>query len=311
MARSKLELPLPMQITPNDHFYTLRFDRQPTVDRSNWTLVVEGLVEHPLRLTFEDILAMPQIETMRTLECISNPVGGALIGNAQWTGISLRLLLQQAGIKSAGKFLTFNSADDYYTTIPIESALDEQARLVHMMNGVPLPPFHGYPLRALIPGVYGQKQPKWIYDIEVVDHYQKGIWEKKGWSDTCFIQPNSRIDRPADGEVILGMPGDIFTISGIAFTGSTGAARVEVSADGGANWQPATLSRAPAPATDLVWTVWGFNWRVPANGKFTILARVSDNAGNSQSDSTIRMLDGTFPNGTSGIHTIVVEVRTP
>jgi DMSO/TMAO reductase YedYZ molybdopterin-dependent catalytic subunit len=299
-----------MQITPNLQFYTHWYDRSLTLDSKDWDLVVGGLVDHPLRLSYPEILTMPSIEVMRTVECIGNPVGGDLIGNATWRGISIRDLLRQAGLRANGKYLVMGSADDYSTTIPIESALHDQALLVHTMNDAPLPPFHGYPLRALIPGVYGQKQPKWLYTLEVTEDYKKGTWENKGWSDTAIIQPNSRIDRPTSGSVITGKPGNVFTITGVAFTSLAGVARVEVSTDNGATWHAATLTRAPAPFTDLVWTPWGFDWRLPPSGRYTLLARVTDNAGNSQGESTFHMFGGTFPNGTSDIQAVVVDVET-
>ena len=152
--------PEPGRITPTDKFYVLKYSPTlPRADLSLWGMQVAGLVERTLTLTWNDVKARPQIQAMRTLECISNPAGGGLIGNAAWQGVSLRDLLNEAGLKPSARYATFEGQDEYFATVPLDRALDERSLLVHQMNGEPLPPEHGFPLRALLPGVYGQLQP--------------------------------------------------------------------------------------------------------------------------------------------------------
>lgn len=310
-ALLKLDLPVPLAITPAERFYVTTYSETvPGFDPQLWSFSIDGWVTHPLQFTFDELRALPALETMRTLECIGNPIGGGLISNGTWKGVSLAALLKQAAVKSNAQSLIIDGADDYFTSVPLDLGMSEQALLVYELNGQPLPPQHGRPLRALLPGVYGQKQPKWITHIEVADHAEKGYWEKKGWSDSALIRPNARIDRPNDGDVISRQPGDVFTLTGVAFTSTPGVAQVKVSADDGATWQAATLTRAPAPSTNFVWTSWGFDWVLPASGKFTLRVRVTDNAGKVQTDASSGLLSGVFPDGTDGIHTIVVQVKT-
>lgn len=311
LAQLKLALPLPLDITPIEHFYVTSYsDTLPGFDPRLWSFSIDGLVTHPLKFTFDELTALPALEVMRTLECIGNPLGGGLISNGTWKGVSLQALLKQADVKSNAQYLIIDGADDYFTSVRLDLGMTEQALLVYELNGQPLTPQHGRPLRALFPGVYGQKQPKWITHIEVADHSEKGPWEKKGWSDSAIIRPNSRIDRPMDGNTIVGKPGDLFTMAGVAFTSSPGVAKVEVSADDGTTWHKTTLTRAPAPFTNFVWTRWGFDWTLPTSGKFTLLARVTDNAGKGQSDPNSSLLSGVFPDGSDGVQMIVVEVKT-
>lgn len=310
LAQLKLALPIPLDITPIEHFYVTSYsDTIPGFDPKLWSFTLDGLVAQPLTFTFDELRALPQIQVMRTLECIGNPVGGSLISNGMWKGVSLKELLKQANVKPNAKYLIIDGADDYFTSVPFDIGLTDEALLVYELNGQPLTPQHGRPLRALFPGVYGQKQPKWITHIQVADHSEKGYWEKKGWSDSAILRPNSRIDRPLDGNTITGMPGDVFTMVGVAFTSTPGVAKVEISTDDGKTWLDATLTRAPAPFTNFVWTRWGFDWMLPSSGKFTLLARVTDNVGKGQGDAASSLLSGVFPDGADGIQTIVVQVK--
>ncbi len=298
-----------MEVTPPDRFYLTTYsDTVPGFDEKTWSLQIDGLVERTIRLDYGQLKALPAVEVMRTLECIGNQVGGGLISNGTWRGVSLKTLLEQAGYKPEAKFLIMDGADDYFTSVPLELGLTDQSLLAYELDGKPLGPEHGWPLRALLPGVYGQKQPKWLQHIQVAAKSEKGPWEKKGWSDVATINPNSRIDRPPDGTVLSGHAGDRFTITGVAFTGVAGAARVEVSTDGGKNWSEATITRAPAPFTNYVWTEWGYDWPLPGSGEYLLMARVTDGAGNTQT-APGGIFTGTFPDGTSAIHSVPVRVQ--
>ena len=300
--------PEPGRLTPTDKFYVLKYSPTlPAVDLSLWGLQVAGLVERTLTLTWDDVTARPQIEAMRTLECISNLAGGGLIGNATWQGISLRNLLKEAGLKPAAQFVTFEAQDDYFTTVPLERALDERALLVHRMNGEPLPAEHGFPLRVLLVGVYGQKQPKWISRILVADQNEKGPWEQKGWSNTAAIKVNSRIEAPAyDAQLKVKQRA---LVAGMAFAGLAGIRQVQVSTDRGQSWSEATLVPGPAPFEKTSWTGW-YSWWTPAQtGRHLIQSRATDGDGNQQGDEQKQgILAGVFPDGTSAIHQIQVSV---
>jgi DMSO/TMAO reductase YedYZ molybdopterin-dependent catalytic subunit len=300
--------PEPGRITPTDKFYVLKYSPTlPTADLSLWGMQVAGLVERTLTLTWDDVKARPQIQAMRTLECISNPAGGGLIGNATWQGVSLRDLLNEAGLKPSARYVTFEGQDEYFTTVPLDRALDERSLLVHQMNGEPLPPEHGFPLRVLLPGVYGQKQPKWISRIFVSDQNERGPWEQKGWSNTATIKVNSRIEAPAyDGQLKVGQR---TLIAGMAFAGLSGVHHVEVSTDRGQSWSETTLVPGPAPFEKTTWTGWYTGWTPAQTGRQLIQARASDGDGNRQGDEQYQgILAGVFPDGTSAIHQIQVSV---
>jgi len=299
--------PEPGRITPTDKFYVLKYSPTlPAADLSLWGVQVAGLVERTLTLTWADVQARPQIEAMRTLECISNPAGGGLIGNATWQGISLRDLLNEADLQPAARFVTFEGQDEYFTTVPLERALDERALLVHRMNGQPLLPEHGFPLRVLLVGVYGQKQPKWISRLVVSDQNEQGTWEQKGWSNTAAIKVNSRIEAPEHDAQLK--QGQRALIAGMAFAGPSGVRHVEVSTDQGQSWSEATLVPGPAPFEKTSWTGWYTGWTPAQTGRHLIQARATDGDGNQQSDEKQGILEGVFPEGTSAMHQIQVTV---
>ncbi|MBI3764779.1 MAG: molybdopterin-dependent oxidoreductase, partial [Chloroflexi bacterium] len=248
------------------------------LEAAEWSLAVDGEVGTPLTLTFSDVRAMTVVEQMHTLECIGNPVGGRLIGNALWRGVSLRDLLARAAPKSNARFLIMTGADEYYTAVPLELALDERSLLAYEANGEPIPPAHGFPVRVLLPGVYGQKQPKWITSLHLAEVYKQGTWEKKGWSDTAGIRVNSRIESPQG--TAGGSAGGEIQISGASFADLSGVKKVEVSTDTGKTWNDATLYPGPTP---MVWTIWGWEWKSPEPGRHVLQVRATDGNGNVQS----------------------------
>ena len=290
-------------ITPNQDFYITTAGATPTIPK-DWNLVLTGLVDKPLTLTLDQIKAMPAATEMRTLECISNPVGGELISNALWKGVRLKDLLAQTGVKSAARHLKLESFDGWSTGIPLDLGMHEHALLAYEMNGEPLPLEHGAPLRCLWTGRYGMKQPKWIQTITVINTDYAGFWEKQGWTNDAFILPNSRIDSPQDNGVITS---PTFTVSGVAFSGEDGIAKIEISWDDTNQWHAAELTRGPSP---FVWTIWKWTGQSLAPGKHQLFARVTTNDGKTQARPEKPSLFGdTFPNGTDQMHSIVVEFR--
>jgi DMSO/TMAO reductase YedYZ molybdopterin-dependent catalytic subunit len=299
--------PAETRLTPNDTFYTLKYHPgpPPDIDPAAYRLVIEGEVDTPLSLTLAEIKNdFPAVTEMRTLQCISNPAGGNLIGNAIWTGVPLAALLEAAGLRGSGRHLKLESADDYHTGIPRELAHDPHSLLVYEMNGEPLPADHGFPLRALWPGRYGQKQPKWLQRITVQRQAHIGHWEGQGWSDEARVQPTSIIEQPVDR---VGQPADFF-VGGVAYTTDAGLEKVEVSLDGGITWQPAELLRGPSP---LVWTHWWLRAEGLSPGVYQIQARATDNLGKAQTAPGRGILEGAFPDGTDEMHQVVAQVRAP
>jgi DMSO/TMAO reductase YedYZ molybdopterin-dependent catalytic subunit len=291
------------RITPIDELYRQTYSPQiPDIDITDWSLAVEGEAASPLQLSWQDLQAFDAVERMHTLECIGNPIGGRLIGNVNWRGVPLRAVLERAAPSTSATHLVMSSADEYFTCVPLELAADERSLLAFEANGDALPRAHGHPVRVLLPGVYGQKQPKWVISLRLADRYVQGTWEKDGWSDTAAIQINSRIEHPpANGSLPAGEP---VVISGVAFSDLSGVARVEISTDGGETWNEATLYPGPEPT---VWTIWDWDWPAATPGNHVVQARSTDGNGKIQQPAG-RVLGGVFPDGTSGIHEIVVTV---
>jgi DMSO/TMAO reductase YedYZ molybdopterin-dependent catalytic subunit len=175
--------------------FKLQIGATPRIDINNWTLKFKGLVKNDLVFNYNDILAMPQKTEYATLETISNPVGGSMIGSAFWTGVPFKYILDKVGIKDNAIKVVFYCADGYSTAITIEEALKDNVILAYKINGKTLPDDHGYPVRMVIPDKYGMKWAKWITEIELVDYDYKGYWESQGWSDYAGRdRPDKRFD---------------------------------------------------------------------------------------------------------------------
>jgi DMSO/TMAO reductase YedYZ molybdopterin-dependent catalytic subunit len=271
--------------TPNANFYVTSYASTPSVDVNSWRFGIKGLVENPIQLSYADIRRLPKIEQMLTLECIGNPPDGTSISNANWTGVQLRPLLERARVKRGARFVAMRGADGYHTVLPVEELMREENFLPYLMNGVPLPPEHGYPLRIFIPGKYGMKQPKWITEIEFSDHEIPGYWEIRGWSNDCWRRVNSGFFSPRvegglmsifDRKAEVTAPLDIY---GWALAGPSGIRRVEVSADDGVSWHNAQLVENSSP---YKWAVWKYRFAPRAPGDFMIRVRATDGDGISQ-----------------------------
>ncbi|BAS28586.1 molybdopterin-binding oxidoreductase [Limnochorda pilosa] len=288
-------------ITPNRDFYRVSknlFD--PRVSARDWRLRIDGNVERPLELRHEDLAGLEaQVEPFTTLSCISNPIGGDLIGNARWGGVPLRSLLERARLRPGVVDLRFEAADGYTDSIPLEKALHPETLLAWEMNGERLPPDHGFPARLIVPGIYGMKNVKWITRIEAVNEDYKGYWEVRGWSDTAVTRTLSRIDVPRNGQTVG--PGPVYA-AGIAFAGDRGISRVEVSFDGGATWREAELEPVP---TGLTWVRWLIEWQPAEPGRYTLAVRAYDGRGERQEETSSNPL----PEGATGLHRIQVTWR--
>jgi hypothetical protein len=231
---------------------------------------------------------------------------GTAIGNAKWTGVQLRPLLERARVKQGARFVAMRAADGYHTVLPIDELMREENFLPYLMNGAPLPPDHGYPLRIFIPGKYGMKQPKWITELEFADHEIPGYWEVRGWSDICWRKVNSGFFSPHvegglmsifDHKAKVTSPLDIY---GWALAGPSGIKRVEVSPDDGVTWHNAQLVENTSP---YVWTVWKYHFAPQAAGDFMMRVRATDGTGIAQPP-----VDPQTGSGMSGQARIALEV---
>ena len=292
---------LPLPITPVEEFYIEDYSGPPKSLRQgadHWRLTIKGKVDHPLTLDFRQILARPKVKRIITLNCIGNPVGGRAIGNAEWEGISLKHLLDEADPHFFSNTLIIKAEDGYYESIPLRKARHPAAMLAYKMNGQPLTLNHGFPLRLLIPGLYGIKQMKWIKEIEVANHRPKGYWHKKGWSKEAKVKLISRIDLPENNEMLRSRQ---TVIQGIAFAGDRGIQYVQVSIDGEKTWRLAQLEK---PLSLYSWVFWKFPCTFPKPGRTRIAVRAADQYSGLQQDD----LRDPFPSGTSGIHRIEIMV---
>lgn len=294
-------------LTPNEEFYVMETNGTPTIDQAEWQLTIDGLVANPLTLSFADIAARPFIEHMRTLECIGNAVGGNQIGNAVWGGILLADLLAEVGVFDTAVRAKFEAADNYETSVSLDWLNQPGTMLAYQMNGEPLPPEHGYPARLFMPGLYGQKMPKWITRIEFLDHnLHLGTWETQGWSNVAKVKTNSQVMRPTHIQKVPLAPLEIF---GVAYAGDRHITQVEIGIelDGDLSWQPAEeMVRGPS---DEVWTQFYLPWTPPAAGTYTLLVRATDETGFVQTERARGVLEGAFPDGTDKIHNIVIVVE--
>ncbi|MEO8632153.1 MAG: molybdopterin-dependent oxidoreductase, partial [Chloroflexota bacterium] len=283
------------RITANEDHYTVDTTLvKPRVDIATWKLDVLGAVEAPFALTYEELLDLDAIEQVHTLECISNPTGGELIGTAVWTGVRMRDLLQRARPTAKAFDVILTSVDGYVDSFPIAKAMEPETLLVYLMNGKTLPQDHGYPVRTLVPNIYGMKNVKWLRSIEVASFDKLGYWQEGGWSDGAVVNTGTRIDIPAR---TLTWNGGEITVAGIAFAGARGIGKVELSFDGGRSWQAAKLEAAAGP---LTWRRWSAQWTPPNVGTHALQARATDGRG----DTETPVSRPPFPNGATGYHVL-------
>jgi DMSO/TMAO reductase YedYZ molybdopterin-dependent catalytic subunit len=237
------ELGTPAFITPNPEFYRIDVAlRVPTLTAADWTLRLHGMVDREITLTFADLLARPLVERTITLTCVSNPVGGDLISTATFVGVELRDILLEAGIQPGAEQLFTTSTDGWTAGTPVDVVLEEGrgALLAIGMNGEPLPPEHGFPVRMVVPGLYGfVSATKWIADMEVTTFdAAQAYWLQRGWSQKAPIKTQTRIDSPRG---FRSVPAGRVTVAGIAWAQHTGIGRVEIRMDGGP-WRDAELA---------------------------------------------------------------------
>ncbi len=301
-AGAELGIPgLSPLFSANDTFYRIDTALQvPVIDAGSWALTVTGMVENEITIGFDELLALPLTEHAVTLMCVSNEVGGDLVGNAMWLGYPIRELLAQAKPTAGADMVLSRSIDGFTAGTPLSALTDpdREAILAVGMNGSALPLEHGYPVRVVVPGLYGYvSATKWLVELKVTTFAaDEGYWTPRGWSALGPVKVASRIDVPTSGaQVVAGT----VAIAGVAWAQHIGIAGVEVRIDEGA-WQRATL--ADAISTDT-WVQWVYQW--PAvSGNHVIQVRATDASGTTQSETPVPVA----PNGAEGWHTITVTV---
>lgn len=346
-ARSFAAPPVALQqhIVPNELFFVRNhWKGTPGLDPETYRLVVDGEVEHPLHLNFQEILDMPRKVLQVTFECCGNgPVpsywdkqirlntvekvtGHGIMGNAEWAGVPLAMVLERAGVKASAKEVVFTGADHgpdevagtpqevaYERALPLAKALHPDTLLAYEMNGEPLPALHGFPLRLLVPGWYGMTSIKWLAGIRVIDHVFKGFYQtdrymvqngpgaKEFYTYLTEMKVKSIVTNPVPGEVV---PLGPYRVAGAAWSGEKEIVRVEVSTDGGKTWQQAQLT----PRIDYSWYRWEYLWNPPAAGNYTLMSRAMNNKGETQPVEFPNQWDG-HPYGNNMIFPHPVVVR--
>src|SRR5262245_25577077 len=300
-------------VTPTRLFFVRTHFAVPEVDADSWRLSIEGRVEQPRRWTLDELTDLPERTVFATVECAGNgrsfltphvhgvQWGAGAVGHAEWTGVPLRLVLEESGVRDGAVEILFEGADSgsesdhpetmhFARSLPLKKALSPDTLLVYRMNGEPLEARHGYPLRLFVPGWYGVASVKWLRRIEVLDRPFKGYYQSVKYTiqqrsgdgagvETVIVGPmevKSEILRPR-GDTVLGV--GLNRLAGVAWAGEEAIARVEVSTDGGQTWGDASLV---GPQAKFSWTLWEYLWEVAEAGEYTLLSRAISESGKVQ-----------------------------
>jgi hypothetical protein len=293
------EIITPVLTSTPDFYHVSKNIIDPTVSADGWTLKITGLVDKEIEFTHDQLVERATVQKITTLCCISNQIGGDLIGTAQWTAVPLLELLNEAGVQDGAVDLKFHASDDYEDSVSIEVGLDPDNLVVVGMNGEMLADDHGFPARLIIPNIYGMKNVKWVDRIEVVNEDFQGYWQTRGWSDSAVVNEWGRIDFPENRQEIDAGP---HTLTGVAFAGARGVSRVEVTLDDMASWTDATLE--PALEPPFTWVRWALPVDL-AEGEYKMRIRVTDGEGNVMSDTDRSPL----PDGATGYPRRTVRVN--
>ena len=297
---------MPPLFTSNENFYLIDTAViSPRINRDNWTLQIKGEVDNPIELSYKELLGFRTLEKDITLSCVSNEVGGRLVSNARWTGVLLSDVLEEAGlgrdkISSSSEQLVGRSLDDWTSGFATDLAFDgRQALLAFGMNGEELPVKHGYPVRIVVPGLYGYvSATKWLKEIELTSWDFDAYWIKRGWGKEGPIKTQSRIDTISEGQRLRA---GTIQVGGIAWAPTRGISKVEVSTDDGETWNDATLATQLDPD---VWRLWIYGWNA-TSGDHTVKVRATDGNGEVQTAKD----SPTLPDGATGYHSVSVAVE--
>ena len=301
-------------IRPRDEFYQVSKNLiDPMIVRDSWRLDIVGQVENPQVYSFADIAAMPAVEQETTLLCISYGIGSGLCSNAIWKGVPLPRILAQVKPKPNVTTVLFRAADGYYETFRFEKAMEPTTLVAYEMNGEPLPQGHGFPLRLIVPGLYGEKNPKWLTRIELLDEADArlhrrhgcGFYKQQGWGRLGDIIPtHSRFDAPQVAGNHFAQPfilGKTAELRGMAFGGDRGISKVEISTDDSETWEAAEISQ---PGTKISWSLWRYEWTPKQAGESQLVVRATDGEGKLQ----ISEYRDQVPDGATGLHRVRANV---
>ncbi|UFU01589.1 molybdopterin-dependent oxidoreductase [Ruania suaedae] len=301
LAGAQVELEgMPEYVTDNADFY--RIDTAlsvPQIDPAEWELRIHGLVDQEVRLTFDELTDAALTEAMVTLTCVSNPIGGDLVGNATWLGLPIRDLLARAGVQEGADMVLSTSADGWTAGTPLEALTDDRHALLAIgMNGQPLPTEHGFPVRMVVPGLYGYvSATKWVTEMKVTTFAEDvAYWTPRGWSERGPIRTASRIDVPRSGASV---PAGQVRLGGTAWAQQRGITRVQVQIDDGP-WEDAELAAGVSIDT---WRQWSFTWTGATSGRHAVRCRAWD-------DEEVQTAEtaAPAPSGATGYHVISLEV---
>jgi DMSO/TMAO reductase YedYZ molybdopterin-dependent catalytic subunit len=300
-----------IEITPTDKFYQVTKNLvDPDAARNLWRFDIVGHVENPRTWTFAELTALPAVEQETTLQCISYGVGSGLISNAVWKGVPLPHLLAEVKPRPDAVTVLFHAADGFFETFPYSKAIEPTTLVAWEMNGVPLPPRHGFPMRMIVPGVYGERSAKWITRLEflapddprlkIKRHEIEGVgfYTEQGWGPNIYVPTTSRIDAPLvagdhfDDSFTVGEPVDFH---GMAFGGDKGISKVELSFDDGHHWAEVPIT---APGTLISWSMWSYRWTPSQPGDCVVVVRATNGRGEPQ----ITTFRDQVPHGATGLH---------
>jgi DMSO/TMAO reductase YedYZ molybdopterin-dependent catalytic subunit len=309
--------PQVIKITPTDKFYQVTKNLvDPDAARDLWQIDLVGNVETPRTWSFAELTALPSVEQETTLQCISYGVGSGLISNAIWKGVPLPTLLAEARPKPGTVSVLFHAADGFFETFPYTKALEPTTLVAWEMNGGPLPPRHGFPVRLIVPGIYGERSPKWVTRLEFLaaddprlkikrhDVQGVGFYTEQGWGPNIYVPTTSRIDAPQvagdhfDDSFQVGQPAEL---RGMAFGGDKGISKVELSFDNGETWTEAPIT---APGTPISWSLWTYHWTPDKPGDFVCVVRAT----NAKGEPQITTFRDQVPHGATGLHRVRGEV---
>ena len=277
-------------VVPAELFFIREHFPAPRTSAAGWVLGVTGSVEKPLQISFDDLSTRPQKILPATIECAENPAGGGLISHAEWTGVSLASVIEQARPNSQANFVRLSGGDGFSRNIPIEKAMHPDSLVAVSMNGEKLPLKHGFPLRAVIPGWYGMDSVKWLHSMELriekdLSFSLRAPYVRSTRSLLSGDRPSGVVDamnvksafsRPADGAILTHRR---FPVRGAAWAGENRIRDVEVSTDGTKTWSKAQLSSEQQLYS---WVLWTFDWSIPATGKYSLAVRATDDHGRTQ-----------------------------
>ena len=288
-------------LTPNELFFVRNHFTAPKISAHDWKLAFFGALSAPFELSYEDLAAERQEQLAATLECAENPVGGGLVSNARWSGVSLAGLLERAQPRAEARFVRFWAADGvtasglgYARSIPISKAMSSDSLLALRMNGETLPAAHGFPARAIVPGWYAMDSVKWLRKVEVLSDVDNSPFmtaayqrQRRSGAVTLPREPISAMkvksvfSRPLDGAILMGRR---FTVRGAAWAGASRVRQVELSTDGGRSWKAAQLETTSASSAQqpYSWVYWNYDWNIPSPGSYELIVRATDDRGQSQ-----------------------------